>query len=81
MKINILTIYYALGATMLDASIHELSADTHFEVDDLQIDVDQEVDVVSCCLLLDTPTNLVYNSILYHILTSFGFHNDPNCTR
>ena len=50
MKINMLAICYALGAVLLAASIHEISAYDHHhseEIDHFQIDVDQEVDVVS----------------------------------
>jgi hypothetical protein len=48
MKIFIPSIYFALGAALL-ASVHEISAYDHLseEIDDFQIDVDQEVDVVS----------------------------------
>jgi hypothetical protein len=60
MKINILTIYYALGTALLAARIHEVFANTHFEVDDFQVDVDQEVDIVSCYLVVDTTINLVH---------------------
>jgi hypothetical protein len=84
MRINILTIYYALGAALLAASIHELSVNTHFEVDDFQVDVDQEDDVaVSCCyLLVDKTIRLVYHFFLYSTCShSFGFRYDPNCTR
>jgi hypothetical protein len=49
MQINILTIYYALGAALQLANIHDISAYDHSEeIEDFQIDVDQEVDVVSC---------------------------------
>jgi hypothetical protein len=54
MKINILTIFYALGVALLAASIHEVSTNKHFEVDDSQIDVDQQVGNVSRYLLVDT---------------------------
>jgi hypothetical protein len=48
MKMIIPTIYCALGAALL-ASIHKISSlDLSEEIDDFQIDVDQEVDVVSC---------------------------------
>jgi hypothetical protein len=49
-NMQILTIYYALGAVLLQlATIHEISAYDHSEeIDDFQIDVDREVDVVSC---------------------------------
>jgi hypothetical protein len=81
MKIIILTIYYALGAALL-ASIHEVSAyDLPEEIDDFQIDVVQEVNVVSCYLLVDTMISQVYHSFLHHMLTSFGFRYDLNCTR
>jgi hypothetical protein len=79
--LTILTIYYALGAALF-ASIHEISAYDHSEeIDDFQIDVDQEVDVVSCYRLVDTTISLVHHSFLHHMLTSFGFRYDPNCTR
>jgi hypothetical protein len=82
MKIIILTIYYALGAA-LPASIHAISAYDHHseEIDDFQIDVDQEANVVSCCLLEHTMISLVYHSFLYHMLTSLRFRFDPNCSR
>jgi hypothetical protein len=72
MKIIIPTIYYALGAALL-ASIHEISAYDHLseEIDDFQIDVGQEVNVVSCYLLVDTTISLVYHSFLHHMLTLF----------
>jgi hypothetical protein len=83
MKINVLTIYCALGVAVLAASTHEVSTNKHFEGDDFQIDVDQEVGNVSCCpLVMDTPISLVYHS-LHHMLTSFGFprYDDLECKR
>jgi hypothetical protein len=73
MKIKILTIYYALRVALLVASIHEVSANKHFEVDDSKIDIDQEVGNVSCYLLVDTTMRRVYHSFQNHMLTSFGF--------
>jgi hypothetical protein len=83
MKINIITIYYALGIALLAASIHEVSTNKHFEADDFQIDEDQEVEAVSCFLLVDAPIlRLVYHSFLHHVLTFSCFHYDPtSCTR
>jgi hypothetical protein len=54
MKITITTIYYALGVALTVASIHEVSTNKQFEVDDFQMHVDQEVDIVSCYLFVDT---------------------------
>jgi hypothetical protein len=80
MKTFILIIYYALGAALF-ASIHETSAYDHSEeINDFQIDVDQEVKIVSCYLLLNTTISFVYHSFLHHMLTSFGFRYDPYCT-
>jgi hypothetical protein len=82
MKIIILTIFYALGAALLASTIHVISAYYHSEIiDDFKVDVDQEVDVVSCYLLVDMTISLVYHSFLHHMLTSFGFRYDPTCTR
>jgi hypothetical protein len=83
MQINILTTYYALGAALqLAMSIHGISGHDHsVEIDHFQINVDQEVDVVSCYLLVDTRISLVCHSYLHHMLTSFGFRYYPNCTR
>jgi hypothetical protein len=47
MQITILTLYYALGVALLVASIHEVSTNKRFEPDFFQINVDQEVEVVS----------------------------------
>ena len=53
MQINILTIYYALGAALQLESIHGIYAADHSEeIDDFQFDVDQEVDLVSLYPLL-----------------------------
>jgi hypothetical protein len=81
MKLNILTIYYALGVALLVASIHDVSANKNFEVDDYQIDIDQEVGNVSCYLLVDTTMRRVYHSFQNHMLTSFGFRYDANFKR
>jgi hypothetical protein len=78
MKINILTIYYALGFALLVASIHEVSTNKHFKVDDSQIDIDQEVGNVSFYLLVGTTMRLAYHSFQNHTLTSFGSCYDPN---
>jgi Na+/melibiose symporter-like transporter len=62
MKIKMITICYVLGAILPAASIHEISAHDHHhseEIDDFQIDVDQEIDVVSCYLLVDTTISLI----------------------
>jgi hypothetical protein len=66
MQINILTIYFAFGAALQFArSIRVISACDYYEeindeeIDDFQIDVlDQEVDVVSCSLLVYTTISL-----------------------
>jgi hypothetical protein len=83
MKINIITILYGLGVALLAASIHAvLSTNKHFEVDDFQIGVDQEVGNVSCYLLVDTSDNtsgIPLLSTRYAHL--FGFRYDPRCKR
>jgi hypothetical protein len=81
MKINILTISYALGVALLAASIHEVSTNKHFKSDDFQFDVEQQVRNVSCYLLVDTTMRRVYYSFKNHMLTSFGFRYDPNFKR
>ena len=48
MNIIILTIYYALGAALLWSNNDFFAYDHSEEIYDFQIDVDQEVDVVSC---------------------------------
>jgi hypothetical protein len=70
MKIDSLTIYYALCVALLVASIHNVSTNTHFEADDFQISVDQEFEIVSFYLLVDTIIRLIYPFFLDHMLMS-----------
>jgi hypothetical protein len=58
---------------LVAASIHEVSTNNkHF-------DADQEVEVVSCCHLVNTTKRLECHSFQCHLLTSFGFRYDRNC--
>jgi hypothetical protein len=56
MKIQILAIFYALGAALQITRIskNKSAYKEYEEIDDFQIDVDQEVDVVSGHLPVDT---------------------------
>lgn len=81
MQISIRTIYYALAISLLAASIHEVSTNKYFEVNDFWIHVDQDVEDVSSCILLDKNASLIYHSFLHRMLTSFDFRYDPRCKR
>ena len=81
MQISIRTIYYALVVSLLAASIHEVSTNKYFEVNDFRYHVDRDVEDVSCCLLVDTYISLIYHSFLHRMLTSFDFRYDPHCKR
>jgi hypothetical protein len=83
MKIDIVKVFYALAVTLIAAGIvHQVFKNKPVAVDDFQINVDQEVDVVSCYLLLmDTRISSVYYSYLHHMLTYFAFRYYPNCPR
>jgi hypothetical protein len=66
MKINIVAICCALCVALLAASIvHQVSKNKHVAADDFQIDADQEVEVVSCYLLVDTTMRLAHTTPFY----------------